>query len=126
MAKQKIAFPKRGEIYLLNFDPTIGSEIQKTILALILQNDISNQYRPITIVVAIIAKCDYETYPTEVSINSREGGLAVISVILLNQIRSIDKQHLVKRMGIVSNHIMRYLDNAIQSKASPISHTISL
>jgi mRNA interferase MazF len=49
MAKRKIVFPKRGEIYLVNFDPTVGSEIQKTRPALILQNDISNQYSPITI-----------------------------------------------------------------------------
>jgi mRNA interferase MazF len=53
MAKQQVTFPKRGEIYLVNFDPTVGSEIQKTRPALILQNDISNQHSPITIVAAL-------------------------------------------------------------------------
>ena len=114
MAKRKIAFPKRGEIYLVNFDPTVGSEIQKTRPALILQNDISNQYSPITIVAAITSQFDFETYPTEVLINPPEGGLTITSVVLLNQIRSIDKQRLVKRMGIVSDHLMGYVDNAIQ------------
>ncbi|MFM7886430.1 MAG: type II toxin-antitoxin system PemK/MazF family toxin [Pseudanabaena sp.] len=114
MAKRKIAFPKRGEIYLVNFDPTVGSEIQKTRPALILQNDISNQYSPITIVAAITSQFDTETYPTEVLINPPEGGLTVTSVVLLNQIRSIDKQRLVKRMGVISDHLMGYVDNAIQ------------
>jgi len=114
MAKRQIAFPKRGEIYLVNFDPTIGSEIQKTSPALILQNDISNQHSPITIVAAITSQFDIETYPTEVLINPPEGGLTTTSVVLLNQIRSIDKQRLVKRMGIVSDHLMEYVNNAIQ------------
>ena len=114
MEKRKIEFPKRGEIYLVNFDPTIGSEIQKTRPALILQNDISNQYSPITIVAAITSQFDAEIYPTEVLINPPEGGLTVTSVVLLNQIRSIDKQRLVKRMGIASDHLMGYVDNAIQ------------
>ena len=114
MAKRQVAFPKRGEIYLVNFDPTIGSEIQKTRPALILQNDISNQHSPITIVAAITSQFDIETYPTEVLINPPEGGLSVTSVVLLNQIRSIDKQRLVKRMGIVSDHLMEYVNNAIQ------------
>ena len=114
MAKRKIEFPKRGEIYLVNFDPPVGSEIQKTRSALILQNDISNQYSPITIVAAITSQFDSETYPTEVLINPPEGGLTTTSVVLLNQIRSIDKQRLVKRMGVVSDHLMEYVDNAIQ------------
>ena len=114
MAKRQIAFPKRGEIYLVNFDPTIGSEIQKTSPALILQNDISNQHSPITIVAAITSQFDTETYPIEVLINPPEGGLTTTSVVLLNQIRSIDKQRLVKRMGIVSDHLMEYVNNAIQ------------
>ena len=114
MAKRQIAFPKRGEIYLVNFDPTIGSEIQKTRPALILQNDISNQHSPITIVAAITSQFDIETYPTEVLINPPEGRLTTTSVVLLNQIRSIDKQRLVKRMGIVSDHLMEYVNNAIQ------------
>jgi mRNA interferase MazF len=76
MAKRRqVAFPKRGEIYLVNFDPTLGSEIQKTRPALILQNDISNQHSPITIVAALSSQFDTKLYPTEVLITPPEGGL---------------------------------------------------
>ncbi len=115
MAKQRqVAFPQRGEIYLVNFDPTVGSEIQKTRPALILQNDISNQHSPITIVAALSSQFDIELYPTEVLITPPEGGLTKPSVVLLNQIRSIDRQRLVKRIGIVSDQLMEQVNNAIQ------------
>jgi len=114
MAKQQITFPKRGEIYLVNFDPTVGSEIQKTRPALILQNDISNQHSPITIVAALTSQFDIELYPTEVLINPPEGGLSYASVVLLNQIRSIDRKRLVKRLGIISEELMNSVNNAIQ------------
>jgi len=114
MAKQQVAFPKRGEIYLVNFDPTVGSEIQKTRPAIILQNDISNQHSPITIVAALTSQFDTELYPTEVLINPPEGGLTYPSVVLLNQIRSIDRKRLVKRLGIISEELMNSVNNAIQ------------
>src|SRR6059058_5693265 len=112
--KQKVAHPKRGEIYLVNFDPTIGSEIKKTRPALILQNDISNQYSPITIVAAITSQFDETLYPTEVLIKVPEGGLTNDSVVLLNQIRSIDKQRLIKRLGTLKPITMRQVDLALQ------------
>lgn len=114
MAKrQQVTLPKRGEIYLVNFDPTVGSEIQKTRPALILQNNISNQHSPITIVAALSSQFDAEIYPTEVLINPPEGGLSHPSVVLLNQIRSIDRQRLVKRLGAVSDQLMDCVNNAI-------------
>jgi mRNA interferase MazF len=112
--KQKITHPKRGEIYLVNFDPTIGSEIKKTRPALILQNDISNQYSPITIVAAITSQFDDELYPTEVLVKAPEGGLTDDSVVLLNQIRSIDKQRLMKRIGALTKDTMTQVDLALQ------------
>ena len=114
MAKrQQVKLPKRGEIYLVNFDPTVGSEIQKTRPALILQNNISNQHSPITIVAALSSQFDAEIYPTEVLITPPEGGRSHPSVVLLNQIRSIDRQRLVKRLGIVSDQLMDCVNNAI-------------
>jgi mRNA interferase MazF len=114
MAKrQQVTLPKRGEIYLVNFDPTVGSEIQKTRPALILQNNISNQHSPITIVAALSSQFDAEIYPTEVLIKPPEGGLSHPSVVLLNQIRSIDRQRLVKRLGVVSDQLMDCVNNAI-------------
>ena len=82
--------PKRGDIYLVNFNPTLGAEIRKTRPALILQNDIANKYSPVTIVAAISSKFDDPLYPTEVLISAKaRTGLAVDSVVLLNQIRTV-------------------------------------
>ena len=115
MEKQyRVTYLKRGDIYLVNFDPTLGSEVQKTRPALILQNDTANQYSPITIVAALTSKFDDNIYPTEVFIKSPEGGLGIDSVILLNQIRSIDKQRLVKRIGKLDSVTMIQVDYAIQ------------
>ena len=114
MAKrQQVTLPKRGEIYLVNFDLIVGSEIQKTRPALVLQNNISNQHSPITIVAALSSQFDAEIYPTEVLITPPEGGLSYPSVVLLNQIRSIDRQRLVKRLGVVSDQLMDCVNNAI-------------
>jgi mRNA interferase MazF len=66
--RSQVARPKRGEVYLVNFDPTIGAEIQKTCPALIVQNDIANRHSPITIVAAISSQFDETLYPTEVHI----------------------------------------------------------
>lgn len=115
MAKQeKLIRPKRGEIWLVNFDPTIGAEIKKTRPALILQNDISNKFSPITIVAAITSKLDEQLYPTEILIRTPEGGLKIDSVVLLNQIRSIDSARLVKRLGSLAENTMRRVDISLQ------------
>ena len=114
MARNKSINPKRGEIYVVNFYPSIGSEIQKTRPALILQNDTSNIYGQTTIVAAITSKFDQKLYPTEVLIIAKEGGLDRDSVVLLNQIRSIDKQRLIKCIGSLTTKTMKQVDRAIQ------------
>ena len=113
-AKRKLALPQRGEVYLVSFDPTVGAEIQKTRPALVLQNDVSNEYSPITIVAAITSKFDEPLYPTEVLIQVPEGGLTINSVALLNHIRSIDKQRLIKRLGKLEESTMKQVNQAIQ------------
>lgn len=113
-AKRAINYPKRGEIYLVSFDPTIGAEIQKTRPALVLQNDVANEYSRITIVAAITSKFDDTLYPTEVLIQPPEGGMTIDSVVLLNQIRSIDKQRLVRRLGELTSETMEHVNEAIQ------------
>ncbi len=110
---QKVAAPRRGEVYLVNFDPTLGAEIQKTRPAMILQNDIANRHSPITMVAAITSKFDNTLYPTEVLIHPPEGGLTVASVVLLNQVRSIDKRRLVKRLGALKPATMRQVEQAL-------------
>jgi Growth inhibitor len=98
---------------LVNFDPTVGHEIKKTRPALVIQNDLGNKHSPITIVAAITSGPGGKTYPTEVQLSKGEGGLTVDSVALLNQIRSIDKQRLVKRLGAVKASSMEKVDRAL-------------
>jgi mRNA interferase MazF len=113
-ASQKVAHPQRGDIYLVNFDPTIGSEIQKTRPALIIQNDIANRYSPITIVAAITSKVSIPTYPTEVILEPGGSGLSQRSAALLNQIRSVDRGRLIKHIGRINSETLRRVDQAIQ------------
>lgn len=98
---------------MVNFDPTLGAEAQKTRPALVLQNDIANRHSPITIVAAITSQFDEPLYPTEVLIKSPEGGLTSDSVALLNQIRSIDKRRLITRLGAVTPATMKQVERAI-------------
>lgn len=113
-AAQKVGAPCRGDIYLVNFDPTLGAEIRKTRPALILQNDIANQYSPVTIVAAITSKFDIPPYPTEVVIAPEQSGLPQRSAILLNQIRPVDRQRLIKRIGRADAETMRRVNQAIE------------
>lgn len=107
--------PKRGEIWLVNFDPTIGSEINKTRPAIIIQNNIGNKYSPVTIVAAITSATPNEKmYPTEVLIPCGTGGLTNDSLILLNQIRTVDKTRLVKRLGALPTTLLQKVSTSIQ------------
>lgn len=111
---EKVNFPVRGEIWLVNFDPTIGAEIKKTRPALVIQNDVSNEHSPITIVAAITSKYDEKLYPTEILIHKNQAGLKQDSVILLNQLRSIDRRRLVKRIGQADEQTLKKVDLAIK------------
>jgi mRNA interferase MazF len=111
--KQPLRHPKRGEVYLVSFDPTIGAEIKKTRPALVIQNDVGNRYSPVTIVAAISSKVGDTRYPTEVLIPSSEGGLREPSVVMLNQIRSVDKRRLIARLGRLSPDRMALVDQAL-------------
>lgn len=119
--KPTVTHPRRGDVYLVNFDPTVGSEIRKTRPAVVLQNDIANRHSPITIVAAITSQFEDPLYPTEVLIKAAEGGLSADSVALLNQIRSIDRRRLVKRLGSVKAETMANIDRAIQISLGLVS-----
>ncbi len=111
--KPRVSYPRRGEIHLVSFDPTVGAEIRKTRPALILQNDIANRWSPITIVAALTSQFEEPLYPTEVPVIAREGGLSADSVVLLNQVRSIDKRRLVKRLGVLKPQTMKRAEQAL-------------
>ena len=105
--------PKRGEIYLVNFDPTVGAEIQKTRPALIIQNNVANEYSPVTIVAAITSRTDERLFPTEVPIPAGAGGLQSDSLVLLNQLRTVDRQRLVRRLGAVDVGTLHKVEGAL-------------
>ena len=114
MGEQKgMTQPRRGEVYLVSFDPTVGSEIRKTRPALVLQNDIANRFSPITIVAAISSKFRDPPYPTDVVLERREGGLETGSAVLLNQIRSVDKRRLLRRLGVARPATMQRVSRAL-------------
>lgn len=106
-------FPRRGEVYLVAFDPTIGAEIKKTRPAVVIQNDIANEVSPTTIVAAVTSKLRYEGDPAAVIVERREGGLEHRSAILLAQVRTIDRRRLIHRLGTLSPQTMARVDRAI-------------
>ena len=108
-----MSHPKRGEIYLVAFDPTVGAEIRKTRPAMVLQNDVANRHSPITIVAAMTSQFDEPLYPTEVLLNPPEGGVRVPTVVLLNQVRSVDKRRLIRRIGAAKSATMAHVDAAL-------------
>ena len=79
-----------------------------------MQNDIANRHSPITIVAAVTSQFDEPLYPTEVLIRSPEGGLTVDSVVLLNQVRSVDKRRLMRRLGALTPTTMERVTRALQ------------
>ncbi len=111
-APRKVA-PRRGQVYLVAFDPTRGAAIRRTRPAVIIQNDIANRWSAITIVAALTSRFEEPLYPTEVLITRGEGGLQVDSVALLNQIRSIDKARLIHALGAVTSETMERIDRAL-------------
>ena len=112
---QKVASVRRGEIYLASFDPTVGREINKTRPALVIQNNFGNRYGDLTIIAAITSKISPVPYPVEVIVRpSRTNGLHLLSAILLDQVRTVDKQRLTKRLGVLDAATMQRVDDAIQ------------
>lgn len=113
MGSKTVKTPKRGDVYLVDFDPTRGAEIRKRRPAVVIQNDVANRYSPIVIVAAVVTRKDDYIYPTEVRIDPPEAGLDAPSMIRLSQIRSVDKVRLTKRLGKLSGLTLRALDNAL-------------
>ena len=104
----------RGFIFLVNLDPVVGSEQGKVRPVLVIQNNISNKYSPLTIIVPITSKIYTKEFPTNVFISKNDSGLDRDSTILLNQIRVIDRRRIVKRIGSLDEGIMKKVDMAIK------------
>lgn len=106
---------KRGEIVLVNFEPIKGSEQGGVRPSLIIQNDIFNKYSPTTIVAPITSKIFKKEYPTNVIIKKTESKLNLDSTILLNQIKTIDKLRIIKKIGTLDNFTMSKVGRAINA-----------
>lgn len=104
---------RRGDIYYADLSPVIGSEQGGLRPVLIVQNDIGNKYSPTVIAAAITSRMTKTRLPTHIDIFGDEVGLAKNSVILLEQIRTIDKTRLKEKMGHLENEVMNQVNNAI-------------
>ncbi|WP_052636170.1 type II toxin-antitoxin system PemK/MazF family toxin [Peptoclostridium litorale] len=105
---------KRGDIYYADLSPVVGSEQGGVRPVLVVQNDIGNKYSPTIIIAAITAKIDKAKLPTHVEIRANEYGLVKNSVVLLEQIRTIDKKRLREKIGSFDRKMMNKVDEALQ------------
>ena len=104
---------RRGEIYYADLSPVVGSEQGGVRPVLIIQNDIGNKYSPTVIAAAITSQRDKTKLPTHIQVNADGCGLAKDSIVLLEQVRTIDKQRLKERMGSLDNNSMDRVNQAL-------------
>jgi mRNA interferase MazF len=105
---------KRGDVYFADLSPVIGSEQGGIRPVLIIQNDIGNRFSPTVIVAAITAQIQKAKLPTHVEIDAKLHGFDRDSVVLLEQIRTIDKQRLTDKITHLDEDIMEEVDEALQ------------
>ena len=105
---------KRGDIYYADLSPVVGSEQGGIRPVLIIQNDVGNRYNPTVICAAITSRKNKAKLPTHIEIDSRRCQIMKDSVILLEQIRTIDKQRLKDMIGHLDKERMRSVDEAIR------------
>ncbi|MCL6635810.1 MAG: type II toxin-antitoxin system PemK/MazF family toxin [Peptococcaceae bacterium] len=105
---------RRGDIFYADLSPVVGSEQGGTRPVLIIQNDIGNQYSPTTIVAAITSQIAKAKLPTHVEMNASPGGLEKDSVILLEQIRTIDKSRLMEKVASLDDEMMAKVNQAVE------------
>ncbi len=104
---------KRGDIYYADLSPVIGSEQGGVRPVLIVQNDVGNKYSPTVIAAAITSQINKAKLPTHIEISAQEYGLAKDSVILLEQIRTIDKKRIREKIGHLDDELMGSVNEAI-------------
>ncbi len=105
---------KRGEIYFAQLNPVVGSEQGGIRPVLVIQNDIGNQYSPTTIVLAITSQINKAKLPTHIELKADQYGLERDSVILAEQIRTIDKTRLKQRIAILDEEMMANVDQSLE------------
>lgn len=104
---------KRGEIYFAQLNPVVGSEQGGIRPVVVVQNDIGNQYSPTTIILAITSQINKAKLPTHIELKAETYGLERDSVILAEQIRTIDKARLKQRIAVLQEETMKKVDHAM-------------
>ena len=104
---------KRGDIYYADLSPVVGSEQGGIRPVVIVQNDVGNRHSPTVIAAAITSRTTKARLPTHIEVSAAENGLSKNSVILLEQVRTIDKKRLKEKMGHLEDAVMARVDDAI-------------
>lgn len=104
---------RRGEIYYADLSPVVGSEQGGMRPVLIVQNDVGNKYSPTVIAAAITSQREKSKLPTHIELSAENCGLQKNSIVLLEQIRTIDKKRLKEKMGMLDPNSMNQIDTAL-------------
>ena len=104
---------KKGDLYFADLSPVVGSEQGGVRPVLVVQNDVGNKYSPTIIVAAVTSQTQKSKLPTHVELAATQGGLSKNSVVLLEQLRTIDKQRLKERIGTLSEAQIPYVNEAL-------------
>lgn len=120
MQKKKLNFEgvldlivKKGDLFFADLSPVVGSEQGGVRPVLVVQNDVGNKYSPTIIVAAVTSQTGKAKLPTHVELAATQGGLSKNSVVLLEQLRTIDKQRLKERIGTLSESQIPDVDEAL-------------
>lgn len=116
---------KRGDIYYADLSPVVGSEQGGLRPVLIVQNDVGNRYSPTVIAAAITSKLSKAKLPTHIDVIAGDVGLTRDSVVLLEQIRTLDKRRLREKMGHLPDMLMEQIDNAISVSFGLTPHSVA-
>ena len=104
---------KKGDLFFADLSPVVGSEQGGVRPVLVVQNDVGNKYSPTIIVAAVTSQTSKAKLPTHVQIHATEGGLSKDSVVLLEQLRTIDKQRLKERIGSLNENQIPDVEKAL-------------
>lgn len=116
---------KRGDIYYADLSPVVGSEQGGLRPVLIVQNDVGNRYSPTVIAAAITSKLSKAKLPTHIDVVAGDVGLTRDSVVLLEQIRTLDKRRLREKMGHLPDMLMEQVDSAISVSFGLTPHSVT-
>ncbi len=110
----RVGVVKRGDLYYADLSPVIGSEQGGVRPVIVIQNDIGNRYSPTIIVAAVTSQINKAKLPTHIEIEAYRYGLTKDSVVLLEQVRTIDKKRLKEKIGRFDDDVMKKIDEALK------------